>query len=369
MSVSKKKILISINTSWNVFNFRLNLIKALMALNYEIHVLAPKDDFSEKLVDIGCFYHPLKMQNKGNNPFKDLSLLFSIHKNLTVIKPDIALFFTIKPNIYGSMAARNLGIPFINNVTGLGTAFLHKGIVQKIVKKLYKIAFNHSNKVFFQNVDDQKLFEDLKIIQNIDNDVLPGSGINLNDFQVEPLPSKTTFYFVSRLLYDKGINELIVASKNLKSKHGDNFRLVLIGKEETSQNLGIPLSEIKQLEKDGVFEYEGTTENIKDVLKKASVVVLPSYREGTSRVLLEAAAMGRPLITSDAPGCKQLIADNGWLCKVKSISSLEEVMEKALLSPVDKLEELGKNSRKLVESAYDEQIVINTYIKSIKHIL
>lgn len=369
MSVSKKKILISINTSWNVFNFRKNLVRSFIDSGYEVHILAPKDSFSHKLVQLGCVFHPLKMENKGNNPIKDLFLLNSYYQNLSKIKPNIALFFTIKPNIYGSLAATKLGIPFINNVTGLGTAFLHKGLINKIAKQLYKLAFRRSSLVFFQNEDDQNLFSETGIISQQVTDILPGSGINLDDFKPVPLPEKTTFYFISRLLYDKGVQELIDACIHLKEKYGNKFEMNIVGKEETSQNLGIPLEKIKDLESRGILKYHGSSNNIQEHICKASVVVLPSYREGTSRVLLESSAMARPLITTDVPGCKGLINNNGWLCDSKSSKSLITVLEKAIITPKEKLENLGKNSRKLAESTYDEKIVINKYSTAIQHLL
>ena len=243
----------------------------------------------------------------------------------------------------------------------MGTSFLHEGPVNKIVIALYRIALKKSQTIFFQNKDDANLFLTKKIIQHQIYKILPGSGVDLDKFRPTPLPPKTTFYFISRLLYDKGMRELLSASKNLYSKYGNEFNLIVIGKEEKSQNLGIPIQEIKKLEKKGILKYHGTTNDIRKELVKATVVILPSYREGTSRVLLEACAMGRPIITTNAPGCRHLILNNGWICDARSISSLEKAMESALLSTKNYLQELGENSRKLVVSTFDEKIVIKAY--------
>ncbi len=361
MSLSRKKILLSVNTSWNIINFRLNLVKKLQSLGHEVHILCPKDKFTQEIIDLGCIYHPIKMDNKGSNPLKDLRLLCDYYKKISEINPDKVFLFTIKPNIYGSIASSILKVPFINNITGLGTSFLHKGLINKTVVILYRYALKKSQNIFFQNTDDANLFISKKIIKNQKTHILPGSGVDLKKFKPEPLPLKTTFYFISRLLYDKGIRELLSASKNLFAKYGDRFNLIIIGKEEKEQSLGIPIQEIKKLEANGFLKYEGISTDIKKELKKASVVILPSYREGTSRVLLEACAMGRPIITTNVPGCKHLVKNNGWICEARSTISLEKVMESALLSTRNYLEELGENSRNLVEDTFDEKIVIEAY--------
>jgi len=368
MNKTNKKIVISVNTSWNIFNFRLNLLKQLQKEGYKVIAIAPRDTYSAELVKNNITFEELTIDNKGNNPIKDLFLIWNYYILLKKHRPQVALFFTIKPNIYGTLAAAMLNIPVINNVSGLGTAFIRENWINKIAKSLYKTSFNFSAKVFFQNVDDQKLFINNNLVKSHKTSVLPGSGVDLTKFKRTPLPEKLNILFVGRLLIDKGIVEFLDACKIIKKKYGEKVTFSLIGKLEETAKLGVSLQYLQQYTNNDIIEYLGTTDDIQKEIEKASIVILPSYREGTPRTLLEGAAMGRPIITTNVPGCKSLVKKdyNGWLCEAKSTTDLVSTIEKAILTDHKKLIEFGLNNRTFVELNYDETIVIKQYSTTIK---
>lgn len=362
------KIVISINTAWNIFNFRLGLAKTLIAEGHEVIAVAPHDDYVEKLEELGISFHAIEMQNKGSNPVEDFKLYKQYKAIYKKINPDVILQYTIKPNIYGTFAAARLNIPVINNVSGLGTVFIRSNLTSLVAKTLYRFAFRKASKIFFQNEDDRILFVQKKLVKEKITDVLPGSGIDLQKFAKSPLPENNAFTFlmISRTLVDKGVREYAQAGKILKEKN-INVQCQLIGSREI-EPLGIPEKEFNDWINSGYIDYLGMTDNIKDYILKSQCVVLPSYREGTPRSLLEAAAMGRPIVTTDAPGCREVVYNNfnGFLCKVKSAKDLASKMEKTVHLSYENLKEFGHQSRLIVEEVFDEKIVINKYISAIE---
>lgn len=362
------KVAIVINTSWNIYNFRMDLIHSLKENGMEVIAIAPEDEFSAKLQEV-LNYYPLQMEQKGTNPLKDLLLIRRFYRLYKKLQPDCILHYTIKPNIYGTIAARLAGIPCINNVSGLGTVFLHKNLVSKIAQSLYRFAFRFPHNVFFQNRDDRNLFIDLRLIKKEKTDVLPGSGINLNKFHPQPLPQKQpfTFILVSRLLYDKGIVEYAEAAAIIKETNPET-RFLLAGSLDTNSALGIPKSMLKSWQDDNLIEYLGFTTEIQKIMSECHCVVLPSYREGTPRTLLEAAALARPIVTTDVPGCREVVVDsyNGYLCKERDADDLANKMLKVLNTEYTSLTELGNNGRNLVESKFSQEFVAAKYLESLK---
>ena len=366
------RIAIVVNTSWNIFNFRKGLIKAFLERGDEVIAIAPFDKYSTELENIGCSYYPIKIENKGSNPIKDLKLIFNFYKLYKKVKPDIILHFTIKPNIYGTIAAKMVGIPVINNVSGLGTVFLHANFTSSIAKLLYKIAFRFPKKVFFQNKEDQSVFIENKLVLKDITSILPGSGVDTTVFK--PLISKVknaefTFLMVSRLLYDKGIIEFIEAIKILKSKIKEcKFKFQIVGMIDESANLGVSQNKVKEWVGAGLIEYFPFTDGLLPFYYKADCVVLPSYREGTPRSLLEAGACGIPLISTNVPGCKDVIIEggNGFLCKAKDFVSLALAMEKMIRMNEEEYHAYSKMSRSHIVKNYDENIVINMYFEAIE---
>lgn len=362
------RVAIVINTSWNIYNFRQGLIKALIDRGVEVIAIAPKDTFSDKLVELGCVFVPIRIDNRGVNPLKDTRLLFDFISLYRKINPDFILHFTIKPNIYGSIASGILGIPCVSNVSGLGTVFIRKGLLLFFVKYLYRFAFLFPQKVFFQNKDDRALFVDLGILKYPKSELLPGSGINLEVYH--PLKFSRndpfTFVLVARLLIDKGIQEFAIASRILKSK-GLVFQSKIVGFFDRESKYNVDKHELDSWVKNGDVVFVGESRNIHQEFESSDCVVLPSYREGTPRSLLEAMASGKPIITTDVPGCREVLEEgvNGFFCEVRNPQSLANAMEKMMLLDADSLHEMGQNGRKIAENRFDERIVVEKYMMEI----
>lgn len=359
------RIGITINTAWNIYNFRKGLIRTLQAEGHQIVAIAPKDEFSSRLVnELGCEFMALDMENKGTNPFKDISLIWQLRTIYKQAKLDAVLQFTIKPNIYGAMAAALLGIPTINNVTGLGTVFIRKGMMFEVAKILYRFAFRYPRVVFFQNPDDKAEFIKHNLVPKAIVDLVPGSGVNLQQFApVTFMRNKRfTFLMVSRVLYDKGILEYIEAIRQLRAK-GHNYKFQLLGGINEESGLGVSKAQVEEWVSEGLIEYLGTTDDVRSCIELADCIVLPSYREGTPRTLIEAASMAKPIVTTNVAGCKETVIHgyNGLLCEVRNSGDLASKMLEMASSETESLKRMGQNSRKLAESKFDEQLVINRY--------
>jgi glycosyltransferase involved in cell wall biosynthesis len=369
-----KKILMISNTTWSLYNFRYGLIEELLKNKYIVEILAPYDESVEKLKKMGCIHYDIFLDRKTKNPFKDIKLFFEYQKNIKKIKPDIILSYTIKPNIYGSIAARKLKIPIINNITGLGNIFNKENLTTKIVKILYKYAFKRVNKVFFQNYDDMNLFLKNNLVNKNNVDRIPGSGVNIKKFipmLKEKKDNKIKFILIARMLWDKGIGEYVEAAKKLKSKH-NNLEFQLLGKLDYENPMAISKEQIEKWEKEGIIDYLGISQDVRNEIKEVDCVVLPSaYREGVPRTLIESAAMQKPIITTDNVGCRDIVEDgyNGFLCKVKDSNDLADKMEKFINLTEEERIKLGKNGRKKVIEEFDEKIVIEKYIEEINKIL
>ncbi len=359
-----KVILISSNYAWTIFNFRMNLIKRLKKEGFKIIVFTQFDGYEleiKKEVDV---IKNLFISRKGINPLIDLITLFHYIKTFLIFKPSNILLFTIKPVIYGSIAARLTNVNSISMITGLGTSFITNTWLTKIVKRLYKIALKSSQINFFQNKDDLKIFIDNKIVEPSSCAITPGSGIDLEKFKQSDFPNEKNlkFLFVGRLIKDKGIREFVDAARIIKRKFPDvDFQV--LGPMGSENRSAIKQNELEGWKKEKVIKYLGETNDTLFFLNKATCIVLPSYREGTSRALLEAAAVGRPLIASDVPGCREIIDDSksGYLCKVKDHLDLADKIEKMIMLPHESRLTMGMNSRLKVENEYDENIVLDLY--------
>ncbi|QNF31681.1 glycosyltransferase family 4 protein [Adhaeribacter swui] len=360
------RIAIVINTSWNIYNFRLNLIKALQAAGHEVVAIAPPDAYSPRLEAAGCRYVPILMENKGTNPVQDMLLIKRFYAVYRQVQPDVILQYTIKPNIYGTLAARLAGIPTVNNVSGLGTVFIVRNLVSKVALSLYRLAFRFPVKVFFQNPDDRELFFHYKLVKSSITDVLPGSGINTRQFVPAPVFTRQqpfTFLMIGRVLYEKGVVEFVEASKLLKQKYPE-VRCQLLGSFDEAGNVGIKKTTFMAWVNEGAIAYLGTSEDVASCILKTDCVVLPSYREGTPKTLLEAAALGKPIITTNVPGCKETVIDgqNGLLCEARNATDLAAKMEQIYLLPDQELKRMGAASRQLAVTKFDEQFVIDKYL-------
>lgn len=363
--MKNKTIAIVINTSWNIYNFRLGLLLALQKEGYKIVAIAPRDDYSDKLEKMGFEYYSISINNKGTNPAEEIALVYAFYKLYKQVAPDILLQYTIKPNIYGSMAAGMLGIPVISNISGLGTVFLNDSFSSKVARILYKIALQIPKKVFFQNSCDQELFISKKLVKESKTGLLPGSGINTEKFLPainNKLSSSVSFLMIARLVKDKGIIEYVEAAKKIKIRY-PNVEFSILGAFYSGNPTAITEEEMKQWVNKGIIRYLGMSDDVQSIIEGYDCVVLPSYREGLSRVLLEAASMAKPIIATDVPGCREVVDDgqNGYLCSVKNIASLVEQMQKIIDLDESAREAMGRNGRKKVIREYDEKLVIQKY--------
>ena len=349
------------------------MIKGLISSSREVITLTPKDETSQELINTGCTFINLKMDKKGLNPIADIQLKNRLTRIYDETAPDLIIHYTIKPVIYGSMAAAKLGIPFVNNITGLGTAFIQENWVTWLVKQLYRFSLKKASYVFFQNRDDQNLFQKEKLIpETVSHEVIPGTGIDTERFSPKTYPSAdpVTFLLIARLIWDKGISEYVEAARKIKSVFS-NVHFQLLGFLDVENRTAIFRQQVEEWVAEGVIEYLGDKEDVRPYIEKASCVVLPSYREGLPRTLLEAAAMARPIITTDVTGCREVVDDgvNGYLCNLKDAEDLAKKIEIFLHLSDEIRAKMGCNGRKKVEQEFDEKIVINRYLKTINEIL
>lgn len=369
MKHKQKTILICSNYAWTIFNFRLPIIRSLRNAGYRVEVATQFDGYEARLVDEVDNIHNLFISRKGLNPIVDLITCLNILLIVLKSKIDICLLFTIKPVIYGSIAASFIRVPALPMITGLGTAFLTDGILASIVKSLYKVALRPVKIVFFQNTADKNLFINEGIVDKKFCRLSPGSGVDLDKFSPSdpPLRDQLTFLLVARMLWDKGIGEFIEAARLIKLKH-PKTRFQLLGPLGVQNRSSISNKDMTGWLEEDIIEYLGETDNVDRYIKDSCCVVLPSYREGTSRVLLEAAAMSRPVIATDVPGCREVIEDDitGFLCKPRDYNDLSDKMEKMILLPYETRRIMGEKGRQKVQQEFCQNIVCKLYIDTIE---
>jgi glycosyltransferase involved in cell wall biosynthesis len=365
-----KKILIISNTAWYIFNFRLSLMKALKEKGNSIVAVAPADEYVERIKEQGFTFIPLAINRKGINPFEDIILVYRFYRMFKQLGTDLIMTYTPKPNIYASVAAAFLTIPVINNVSGLGNVFINPGIITIITKHLYKFALRSSLKVFFQNNDDLALFSDNGLVRKSIAERIPGSGVDIHKFvpsKNDNAKDKFIFMLVARLLWDKGIGEFVEAARLLREKY-PNVVYRLVGFLDPDNPQGISSHQIKIWVDEEVVSYAGSSDNIVEIMGHAQCIVLPSYyREGVPKVLLEAASMAKPIVTTDAVGCRDAVEDGvtGFLCKVRDAKDLADKMERVLLLTPAERERMGLRGREKMIHEFDERIVIQRYVEVI----
>lgn len=365
-------VVLAANSAWNILNFRMNLVRMLAAEGLQPVALVPPGEGAAELREAGVIVETIPMSAEDTSPLSGLVLAARYATRLRRIRPIAFLGFTPKPNIFGSMAASAFGIPVVNNVTGLGTAFIHGGVLGSLVPRLYRLALRRSHKVFLHNDDDRRLFEERGLIRPEQAQVIPGSGVDLDRFRAGPLPGGSpnpTFLFIGRLLKEKGVEEFVEAARTVRQST-PKARFQLLGSTDESKR-GISEAMMDQWSGEGIVEYLGSSADVRPHIAAADCVVLPSYREGMPRVLLEAAAMGRPLIGTDVPGCRQIVDDGatGFLCVARSAVSLAEAMSKiGALSPGERAE-MGLRARAVVETRFSEKLVNAAYRDALAPIL
>ena len=375
-SNKKHTIAIVSNTTWNIYNFRLNILDILLENGFEVVVVAPVDKYIFYKEEFPEVKHiPLKtLSRDGTNPVRELILLREFYKIYKKIKPDLVLHYTVKPNIYGGIAAGMLKIPSIAVVTGLGYAFIHNGLVKNITKLLYRFSSKYHDKVIFENVDDKSLFEKYGLINKKQGISIKGCGVDIDYFS--PKKNKKTekqkivFTFIGRLLYDKGVVEFVEAAKIIK-KNFPNTEFWLIGEIDKDNPAMVKEEDLVNWVKNKTVIYHGFKEDIKKYISKSDCIVLPSYREGMSRSITEGMAMAKPIITTDTAGCREAIEEgkNGFLVPVKSINKLAEAMEKILTLPDDKRILMGQFSRDKALNEFDDGIIAEQILNIVIDVL
>jgi glycosyltransferase involved in cell wall biosynthesis len=347
-------------------------MRALKEKGYEVMAVSPEDGKYSELLRREFSFFPVKsLDRKGTNPIKDLKLFFEYFLLFRRLKPDLVINFTIKPNIYGSISAGLLGIPSISVITGLGYVFIRESWLTKFVKLLYWLAFRFNKAVVFLNSEDMKTLKKLCEGECL---LIESSGVDLKHLDPElckeAKKDEFTFLFVGRLLTDKGIYELIKAFERLK-KEKPKVKLIIVGSPDEGNPNSISKGELEKWMKEGLIEWHGFQEDVRPFYCMANCVVLPSYREGIPRVLLEAMAMEKPIITTDAPGCKNVCVDgvNGFLVKPKDVESLYLAMKRMVELGDEKLREFGKAGRRLAEEKYSVEKIVGEYINLIEAVL
>jgi len=376
--VSKKHIMFCANSAWNIVNFRLPLMRYLADLGYRVSAAAPPNGYEEACREVGFDFFPFQMSRKGTNPLTDLRTCFSLKKIFRRERPDLVCNFTVKPDIYGTIAAAACRIPAVNNISGLGTVFITHSFVTGLVKKLYRYSQKRAAKVFFQNVDDLSQFLEHGLVPEEKTGILPGSGIDLERFApADPdgysgsnVQSTCTFLLIGRMLGDKGVREYVEAARIITAERRDG-QFMLLGPLDHHNRTAIGPNELEEWSISGVVRYLGAAEDVRSHIAAADCVVLPSYREGTPRTLLEAAAMGKPIVATDVPGCRQVVdeAVTGYLCRPYSADSLAGAIRKILnLRPRERYD-MGMRGRKKMEREYDQRLVFEAYGNVIGEIL
>lgn len=368
-------IVLSANSSWYLYNFRRNTILSLLNQGYSITCLSKEDEYTQKIKDLGCKWESLNIDGKGLNIYHEFKLLISFYKIFKRLRPRVVLNFTIKNNIYGTFASKLLYISSINNISGLGTAFIHNDIKFKLVRLLYSFALPLSTKIFCQNSEDKDLLVTKLGVKAELIDITPGSGVDINRFNPKKKTriicpdNKFRFIYTGRFIKDKGIFELIEAFKQLY-KENANAELWLVGFRENDNFSAINSSTIKEWSDHPSISILNPTHEIENILGDADCLVLPSYREGLSKSILEACAMSLPVICSNVPGCNSVIQDgvNGLYCKPKNSNSLKKVMNNMLSMEKTAIDNMGKRGRKIIKEKFDESIVINQTLNAIKEV-
>lgn len=370
-----RKILFVANTGFALYNFRLSLIKHLMSEGWEASALACNEaDYDKKFAEQGVKFINVPMDHKGLNPLQDLKLILSLSRIYRKESPDIVHHFTIKPVIFGSIAAKIAGIPgIVNTVTGLGYVFEKGGWLEALTTKLYKIALSGRPRILFQNNDDSALFLKKKIAISEQSCVIRGSGVDTNTLKPEKNMEKHTspmFLMVGRMLWSKGVAEFVEAARHVNKLRPD-AKFIMVGGVSGGGAKGnpqaIPQEWLEQVNHEGIVKWEGRVpfSKVLELMEQASIVTLPSYYpEGIPRTLIEAAAKGKAIITTDTPGCREIVShgENGFLVPVKDVKALADSMLH-LLSHPQLIDEMGKSGRKRAVDLFDEKIVFEKTLK------
>jgi glycosyltransferase involved in cell wall biosynthesis len=353
------------NTGFAIYTYRQGLIRMLVAKGVRVIVLAPRDRTFPLLQQMGCECIDLPVASKGTNPLDDLRTLAALYRHYRRIRPTVIFHYTIKANIYGSVAAWLARVPSIAVTTGLGYVFIQKSHAARVAKALYRFAFRFPREVWFLNRDDEQAFRNERLLAHPERArLLHGEGVDIDHFALAPLPhgERPTFVLIGRLLWDKGVAEYVDAARMLRSRY-PLARFQLLGPVGVDNPSAITQADIDGWCKEGIVEYLGEAHDVRPVIAQADCVVLPSYREGVPRTLMEASAMGRPIVATDVPGCREVVADGvtGLLCEVKNARSLTDALARILDMNPEARHAMGVRGREKVTAEFDEALVVERY--------
>lgn len=366
-----KTIVITSNTSWYLYNFRKNTILALLKEGYRVIAVAPRDDYSQMLMDLGAEFQHISIDQGGTHLLKDVKTFTSFISIYRRVRPNVVLNFTPKNNIYSTLSARLVAAKSINNIAGLGMVFINESITAKLVRLLYRLSQPKAHTIFFQNEEDRVLFERYKLAPMDITDRVPGSGADLSRFSITESVNDdcVRFLLIARMLYDKGIGHYVEAARALKAKYGEQVEFRLLGFLDVNNPSAVSKQDMQTWVDEGIVNYLGVSDYVEQEIGKVDCMVLPSfYREGVPKSLLEACAMGKPIVTTDSVGCRETVDDgeNGYLCEPRSTQDLIDKLDKMIkLSHSERLQ-MGLKSRTKVEREFDEKIVINKYLGAVR---
>ncbi len=369
----KKKIAVIENSLFSTYTMRDNLMKTLMKEGYEVTILTHTNSFVSHVEKTG-----LRVINIGSgnlNPLKIIRYKFHLYRALKKVKPDLCLIFSIRPAIFGNLIANYLEIPTITNITGVGPLFSSKNLAYRIARFIYRFALRKTRKVFFQNFDDLNLFLENKFVKEDIAQRIPGSGVDYNKFcpiHTNHRDDSFIFLFIGRLIKDKGIFEFVEAARSLKKRYPQIlFNVIGPFWHQNLKSNTISKNDLQNWIVEGIIDYEGEKKDIRRFIARADCIVLPSYREGTSNILLEAASMEKPIITTNTTGCKETVEDGitGYLCETRNSRDLAEKMEKMYLLPAEERNMMGKKGRQKMINEFDKKIVVNAYLDAIDDVL
>lgn len=363
-------VVVSANLAWNLVNFRAGLIRSLIEAGYRVLAVAPPDAAMEaKLRALGAEFAPVAIDAMGLAPHRDIATFLALRRLIAKHRPSAWLSWTIKPNVYGSLAAGLAGVPAFPNVSGLGTAFIRRNLLTLVVRRLYRIGFRRAPVVFFQNADDRALFVDGGMVMNRQARLLPGSGIDISAWAPEnsARPPRRQFLMLARVVADKGVREYVAAARELRARWPD-ARFRLVGFLDVANRTAIPAAEVDGWVAEGAIEYVAPVADVRPLIRAADFVVLPSYREGLSRVLLEAAALGRPIVTTDVPGCRDIVDDgvNGFLCAARSAEALAAALDRAARVEDPQWRAMAAAGRARVVEGYSQERVTAEYLAALR---
>ncbi|GAB7522567.1 glycosyltransferase family 4 protein [Paraburkholderia sp. 2C] len=362
------RVVLVCNTSFAIYTYRQGLIRTLVARGVEVSVIAPRDRTTDLLTGMGCRFIELAVASKSTNPLDDLRTLLQLYRLYRRIRPHVVFHYTIKPNIYGSVAARLAGVASVAVTTGLGYVFIQHSRAAQVAKRLYRFAFRFPREVWFLNRDDEAAFIEQKLLVYPKRArLLHGEGVDLEQFAPAPparraSPERFAFVLIGRLLWDKGIGEYVEAARTLRARF-PQARFQLLGPLNVENPSAISRADVDAWQREGVVEYLGEAHDVRPVIAAADCVVLPSYREGVPRTLLEAAAMERPIVATDVPGCREVVEHgvNGLLCEVRNVESLADALARMLEMTETERRAMAQRGRQKVANEFDERLVIERY--------